>query len=67
MEGNVTGNMFVKFVRNCLLPILQPFNETNSHSVVVMDNASAHHYERVADIVTGVGSIIRFFTHIRPN
>ena len=40
VEGNVTGEVFVKFVRNCLLPILQPFNGTNSHSMVVMDNAS---------------------------
>ena len=67
IEGNVTGEVFVKFVRNYLLPILQPFNGTNSHSVVVMDNASVHHYERVADIITRVGSIIRFLPHICPN
>ena len=59
VEGNATGEVFVKFVLNCLLPILQPFNGTNSHSVVVMDNASVHHYEEVADI-TGVGSIVCF-------
>ena len=40
VEGNVTGEVFVKFVRSCLLPILQPFNWINSHSIVVMDNAS---------------------------
>ena len=28
VEGNVTGEVFVKFVRNCLLPVLQPFNGT---------------------------------------
>ena len=63
VEGNVTEEVFVKFVRNCLLPVLQPFNGTNSHSVVVMDNASVHHYEEVVDIVTGVGAIIR---HLPP-
>ena len=57
VEGNVMGEVFVKFVQNCLLPILQPFNGTNSHSV---DNSSVHHYEEVADIITGVGSIVRF-------
>jgi transposase len=66
VEGNVTGEVFVKFVRNCLLPILQPFNGTNSHSVVVMDNASVHHYEEVADIITGVGSIVRFLPPYSP-
>ena len=25
-----------------------------------MDNASVHHYEEVAEIITGVGSIVRF-------
>ena len=45
VEGNVTGESFVKFIQNCLLPILQPFNGTNSHSVVVGDNASVHHFE----------------------
>ncbi len=43
-EGNVTGDVFVTFVRQCLLPILQPFNRSNSHSVIVLDNASVHHY-----------------------
>ena len=66
VEGNVTGEVFVKFVRNCLLPILEPFNGTNSHSVVVMDNASVHHYEEVADIITGVGSIVRFLPPYSP-
>ena len=63
VEGNVTGEVFVKFVRNCLLPILQP---SNSHSVVVMENASVYHYE-VADIITGVGLIVRFLPHIHLN
>lgn len=59
-DGNVTGEEFVKFVRCSLLPILQPFNGTNSHSVIVMDNASVHHHEEVVDIITSVGSLIRF-------
>ena len=64
VEGNVMGDVF-KFVRNCLLPILQPFNGTNGHSVVVMDNASVHHHERLADI-TGVGSIIHYLPPYSP-
>ena len=44
-EGNVNGNIFTTFVRSCLLPVLQPFNWTNPHSVVILDNASIHHVE----------------------
>ena len=50
-EGNVNGDRFETFVRNCLLPILQPFNWTNPHSVVILDNASIHHVEAISDII----------------
>ena len=29
-EGTMNGDCFIKFVRNCLLPVLQPFNGVNS-------------------------------------
>ena len=41
VKGNVMGEIFVQFFRSCLLPIFQPFNSTDSHSVIVIDN----HYE----------------------
>ncbi len=47
-------------------PILQPFNGSNSHSVIVLDNASVHHYHEVADIINGVGCIIRFLPPYSP-
>ena len=50
-EGNMNGDYFSKFVRNCLLPILQPFNWVNSRSVVILDNASIHHVEEVRDLI----------------
>ena len=50
-EGNVNGEIFELFVKNCLLPILQPFNYTNPHSVVIMDNASIHHVQAISDII----------------
>ena len=42
-QGSVNGEKFKEFIRSCLLPILQPFNGVNVHSVVIMDNASIHH------------------------
>ena len=44
-DHTMNGTHFVKFVRNCVLPIAQPFNGVNSRSVIVMDNASIHHVE----------------------
>ena len=42
---------FQEFLKSTVLPILQPFNYSNLHSVVVMDNASIHHTEGVADLI----------------
>ena len=50
-EGNVNGDTFATFVRSCLLPVLQPFNWTNPHSVVILDNASIHHVDAISDII----------------
>ena len=46
VKKNVNGDVFERFVRTSLLPVLKPFNGTNSHSVVVMDNASIHHLDK---------------------
>lgn len=50
-EGTMNGERFEEFVRTILLPILNPFNWTNYHSVVIMDNASIHHVEGVIDLI----------------
>ena len=50
-EGNMNGDKFATFVRSCLLPVLQPFNCTNPHSVVILDNASIHHVQEISDII----------------
>ena len=50
-EGNVNGEKFEFFVRSCLLPILNEFNCTNPRSVVILDNASIHHIDKVSKII----------------
>lgn len=40
-ESNVNCTKFTTCVRSCLLPVLQPFNYINPHSVVILDNASS--------------------------
>ena len=44
---------FELFVEESLLPVLNPFNGINTHSVVIMDNATIHHIDEVSDLVEG--------------
>ena len=66
VEENVNGDVFERFVRTSLLPILKSFNGTNSHSVVVMDNASIHHLDKIAQMIAGVGALLRFLPPYSP-
>ena len=66
-EENVNGDVFKDFVRKTLLPILMPFNGINTHSVVVMDNCSVHHLERIVEMITSVGALIRFLPPYSPD
>ena len=51
IEGTVNGEKFEQYIRSCLIPILQPFNWVNSHSVVILDNVSIHHVDGVTDLI----------------
>ena len=44
-----------------------PFNGVNTHSVVVMDNCSVHHVERVVETINSVGALIRFLPPYSPD
>ena len=50
-EGTMNGERFTNFVRNVLLPHINPFNGVNPRSVVIMDNASIHHVDQVVDLI----------------
>ena len=49
------------------MPILQPFNGSNARSVVVMDNASIHHVDRVVRSIQNTGALIRFLPPYSPD
>ena len=66
-EGNINGDKFCDFVQRCLVPILQPFNGINDRSVVVMDNASIHHVDRVVATIQHTGAVIRFLPPYSPD
>ena len=52
---------------SALLPLLMPYNGVNTHSVVVMDDATIHHLQRVQDMILGVGALIRFLPAYSPD
>ena len=50
-EGTMNGDRFTAFVRDVVLPHLNPFNGINPRSVIIMDNASIHHVDEVVDLI----------------
>ena len=66
-EGTIDGNRFTQFVESCLLPVLNPFNGINLHSVVIMDNASVHHVDAVQDLIEGIGARLIFLPPYSPD
>ncbi len=61
MISGVDGNRFVRFVRNSLSSMLQPFDGISARSVVILDNASIHHVSVVAGSVRTTGALIPTF------
>ncbi len=66
-NDSVNGEKFEDFICQCLLPILMPFNGTNHNSIVILDNASIHHVERVRDIICGVGARLVYLPPYSPD
>ena len=66
VKGSAGAEEFTKFVEECLLPQLQPFNGTNARSVVILDNASIHHAEGIVDLQS-TGPLVQFLPPYSPN
>ncbi len=63
----VDGDQFYLCVQQYLLPHLMPFDGSNPHSVVIMDNASIHHVDEVVQMIQGVGAMIIFLPPYSPD
>ena len=66
-RGTTDGETFIDFTLNNILPILQPFNGTNPHSVLVMDNCSIHHVQEITAIIDEVGALLLFLPPYSPD
>ena len=67
VEGSVNGEIFCEYLRNSLLPLLQPFNGTNSNSIVIIDNASIHHLDEACQLILNTGSLLWFLPPYSPD
>ena len=67
VSGSVDGEVYYDFVRKRLLPHLMPFNGTNPHSVVVLDNASIHHVQGIMSMVEEVGALVLYLPPHSPD
>ena len=65
--STVNSDSFLKFVQNCLIPVLKPFNGVNEHSIVVLDNAAIHHVDNVVDAIQSTGALVQFLPLYSPD
>ena len=47
INQSVNGDLFYDIIQRTLLPHLMPYNGSNPHSIIVMDNASIHHSDGI--------------------
>ena len=65
--GTVDGEVFYGFVQTRLLPKLMPYNGTNPHSVVVLDNCAIHHVNAIVKSIEEVGALVYFLPPYSPD
>ena len=61
------GTTFYDFILKYLIPHLQPFNDINSNSVVVMDNCAIHHVPGIAQVIGESGALLHFLPPYSPD
>ena len=66
-EGTTNGDKFTTFLEQHILPNMQPFNGSNPRSILVLDNASIHHVNRVFELVERRGVMIQFMPAYSPD
>ena len=67
VEGSVNGDKFESFITDTVIPILNPFNGSNSLSVVIMDNCSIHHVDQVINLIEAAQVKLIFLPPYSPD
>ena len=67
VSGTSNGDTFYDFVQTHLIQHLLPFNGTNPHSVVVLDNCSIHHCTEVEATLRDIGVLVHYLPPYSPD
>ena len=65
--NSVDADKFFDFIRGTLIPNMQPFDGSNSKSIVIMDNCSIHHVEPVKELLQDAGILLIFLPPYSPD
>ena len=60
MSCTVDDDKFYVFIQASLLPHLMPFDGSNPHSIVILDNCSIHRVPRVVEMIQEVDALVHF-------
>ena len=66
-EGNVDGDTFCNFLETNIFPLLLPFDGSSLRSVLILDNASIHHVERIYQLAEVKGCLLWFLPAYSPD
>ena len=66
-QTTMNGDTFFDFVRSSLLPMMQQFDGSSPHSILVMDNCSIHHVAEVKELFQGAGIVLLFLPPYSPD
>ena len=67
VRGTTGGDQFYEFVQTHLLPHLMPYDGSNPHSVVILDNCTVHHVPEVVKSIQDVGALLLFLPPYSPD
>lgn len=65
--GTVDAAYFEEWVEKCLCPVLGRYDHGEPRSIVVMDNASTHMSQRVADMIRATGAYLLYTAPYSPD
>jgi hypothetical protein len=66
-RGTIDGERFEMWIEQKLCPVLGSYTLAEPHSVVIMDNASQHHSDRVCELIESTGARIIFLPPYSPD
>ena len=67
VEGGVDGHSFKSFLEEKLSSKLYPYNGTNPHCILVMDNAAIHHVDGVSELLESLGVLVYYLPPYSPD